>query len=249
MSRRSAAAEPREEPAITEIVQADIERVDGVLGPANGTPPLMMKSLDGPPEVDVERVLKAALHDPFTGSHTHPHPAMDAQGEDDTHEHEHGHDGDADHGHAHPVEKAEMVDCPTCDGKGKIMGGQRDCPDCEDGKVSADKAASLKKAASKYDAAELKAMAGKGHAMKNPGGAPSYPIGDEEDLDNAIHAVGRGGADHDAIRQHVIAGAKRLGQSDKIPENWGADGSLKKAVDDEAPGSPAWEAQDAASLP
>src|SRR5258708_2772693 len=92
------------------------------------------------------------------------------------------------------------------------------------------------------------ATPGKGHAMKNPGGAPSYPIGDEEDLDNAIHAVGRGGADHDAIRQHVIAGAKRLGQSDKIPENWGADGSLKKAVDDEAPGSPAWEAQDAASL-
>ena len=54
----------------------------------------------------------------------------------------------------------------------------------------------------------------------------SYPIADSEDLDNAIHAVGRGGADHDAIRAHIIKRAKALGLTSRIPDNWGADGSL-----------------------
>lgn len=44
MSRkRGTGIAPDEE--LTEIVKAEIERVDGVLGPANGTPPLLMKSL------------------------------------------------------------------------------------------------------------------------------------------------------------------------------------------------------------
>jgi ATP-dependent protease ClpP protease subunit len=44
--------------------------------------------------------------------------------------------------------------------------------------------------ADKYDTEDRRQMAEKGHAM--PDG--SYPVADEEDLGNAIHAVGRGGS-------------------------------------------------------
>lgn len=75
----------------------------------------------------------------------------------------------------------------------------------------------------KYTQKDRDAMAAKGQAM--PDG--SYPIADKQDLQNAIHAVGRGGADHDAIRRHIIKRAKSLGAADMIPDNWNADGSLK----------------------
>jgi HK97 family phage prohead protease len=74
----------------------------------------------------------------------------------------------------------------------------------------------------KYDAAALKKMAANGQAM--PDG--SYPIADGEDLHNAIHAVGRGGGSHNAIRKHIMARAKTLGMSQMIPDNWKADGSI-----------------------
>lgn len=121
----------------------------------------------------------------------------------------------------------------------------------------------------KYNAEDLRHMASTGAAMDNE----SYPIADREDLDRAIRAVGRGGASHDAIRRHIIHRAKALGASSEIPDNWNKDGSLKGDVakemdmDDDAldatvalaepdgdyagmdtdPGSPAWEAIDAAS--
>src|SRR5262249_50896293 len=75
----------------------------------------------------------------------------------------------------------------------------------------------------KYDAEQLRQMAANGEAMKDG----SYPIGDAEDLQNAIDAVGRGGADHDTIRAHIIRRAKALGKSSMIPDNWGSDGSLQ----------------------
>lgn len=124
-------------------------------------------------------------------------------------------------------------------------------------------------AKAKYDADDRKRMAG--HEAMQDG---SYPIADREDLANAIHAVGRGGADHDAIRRHIEARAEALGASSMIPDNWAADGSLKKEravakateLDTDmdpavivaepdgtapgnptTPGSPAWEAIDAAT--
>ncbi len=78
----------------------------------------------------------------------------------------------------------------------------------------------------KYNTDDLKALKAKGHTFP---GTTSYPIDDEEDLDKAIHAVGRGGADHDAIRKYIAARAKAMGFSSKIPDNWNADGSLKGA--------------------
>ena len=83
----------------------------------------------------------------------------------------------------------------------------------------------------KYNADQLKAMAAKGQAMKNASGDPSYPIADEEDLHNAIHAVGRGGGSHNAIRQHIISRAKALGMSSAIPDNWNPDGSMSDSND------------------
>ncbi len=77
----------------------------------------------------------------------------------------------------------------------------------------------------KYNTDDRKRMASAGQAMEDG----SYPIADAEDLDNAIHAVGRGGADHDSIRAHIIKRADALGLSSRIPDNWNSDGSLKAA--------------------
>lgn len=81
----------------------------------------------------------------------------------------------------------------------------------------------------KYSAGDKRKMAASGEAMDDG----SYPVKDEADLDHAIKAVGRGGADHDAIRRHVIKRAKALGKSSEIPGNWNADGSLKQPVSKE----------------
>ena len=83
----------------------------------------------------------------------------------------------------------------------------------------------------KYSSDDLKDMQAKGQAMppSSDGGDPSYPIADESDLKKAIHAVGRGNADHDAIRKHIMARAKALNLMSLIPDNWNADGSLAQA--------------------
>lgn len=79
----------------------------------------------------------------------------------------------------------------------------------------------------KYSAEEVQSLGEKGHAFKNDDGHYSYPIDDVEDLRNAIHAVGLGGEDHDAIRKYVIDMAGVLSATDEIPDNWNSDGSLK----------------------
>ncbi|HEX4395173.1 MAG TPA: hypothetical protein VH084_27115, partial [Mycobacterium sp.] len=84
----------------------------------------------------------------------------------------------------------------------------------------------------KYSAEQLRSMLAAGKAMKNPQGEPSYPIGDKEDLSNAIHAVGRGSGSHDSIRAYIKRRAKALGASDMIPDSWS--GSSKAADTDVA---------------
>jgi hypothetical protein len=116
----------------------------------------------------------------------------------------------------------------------------------DDALIKADYEALIK---AKYNADDLERMAGNGHAMPDR----SYPIEDAQDVHNAVHAVGRGeNNSHAAIRRHVIARAKALGESAQIPDTWAADGSLKQPVakadggDASTPGSPTWEAVDAA---
>ncbi|MCZ1013951.1 hypothetical protein [Streptomyces noursei] len=79
-----------------------------------------------------------------------------------------------------------------------------------------------------YSAKQKRAMVKSGQAMKNSSGEPSYPIKSKSDLRKAIRAVGRGGADHNKIRAHVIKRATVLGLSNMIPDNWKADGSMKE---------------------
>lgn len=82
----------------------------------------------------------------------------------------------------------------------------------------------------KYKQSEIDEMGKKGEAFgPDSDGHYSYPIGDEEDLKNAIRAVGRGNADHDAIRKYIIGRAKALKLSSLIPDNWNSDGSLKES--------------------
>ena len=78
----------------------------------------------------------------------------------------------------------------------------------------------------KYDTAQLKALKAAGHTLP---GTTSYPIDDQDDLEKAIKAVGRGNADHDTIRKYIIGRAKDMGLSDLIPDDWNADGSIKRS--------------------
>ena len=68
-----------------------------------------------------------------------------------------------------------------------------------------------------YSTEERERMADKGQAL--PDG--SFPIADEEDLRNAIQAIGRA-SDPDAARAHIRKRARALGLSDLIPESWTA---------------------------
>jgi hypothetical protein len=78
-----------------------------------------------------------------------------------------------------------------------------------------------------YTAEEKHDALAAGEAMKNPEGDPAYTIKTKADLRKAIKAVGRGNADHDAIRKHIIKRAKALGLESMVPDTWNADGSLK----------------------
>lgn len=65
----------------------------------------------------------------------------------------------------------------------------------------------------------------------------SYPIttcDGENSVSTAVKAVGRGGADHDAIRAHIMKRADSLGCASLIPENWNSDGSLKAGAEAES---------------
>lgn len=73
-----------------------------------------------------------------------------------------------------------------------------------------------------YSVAELKALLAKGETMPDM----SYPVANKADLQNAIHAVGRSGDSHNAVRKYLIGRAKALGASDMIPGDWNADGSM-----------------------
>ena len=161
-------------------------------------------------------------HAPMTGTHTHAHPAYGAA---DHEAHEHSHDGDANHDHPHPYD-------PDGDGDDdSSASGDTDhdyvLPDGSPGPKAGNHWHPHLSNADKYKQADRDKMAKSGEAM--PDG--SYPIADAEDLDNAIHAVGRGGADHDAIRAHIIKRAAALGLSSRIPDNWNSDGSLKSSPD------------------
>ena len=77
-----------------------------------------------------------------------------------------------------------------------------------------------------YDDEERMEMAKGGMAMADG----SYPIKDEEDLKNAIMAVGRA-SNPDEVKMHCQKRAKELGKEDMIPDNW--DEETKKPEEEE----------------
>lgn len=130
------------------------------------------------------------------------------------------------------------VDCPTCDGTGKINANTTKCPDCDgSGKVMEERADELNGVAaedraaiveyrSKYTSEQLAQMLKDGKAMANAKGDPSYPIGDADDLDKAIKMVGLGNKAGPTIRKHIMKCAADLGLSSKIPSTWNNDGTI-----------------------
>lgn len=80
------------------------------------------------------------------------------------------------------------------------------------------------------DTAQRRKLAAKGKAMPGGDAGGRFPIRNAEDLAKAIRAVGRakgGEAGRAAVRRFIIRRARELGLSNKIPTNWGSDGSLK----------------------
>lgn len=87
-----------------------------------------------------------------------------------------------------------------------------------DGSMDFDDSAYEKICKRTFSADDRKKATESGAAM--PGGR--YPIENAADLENAIHAVGRGKGSHAAIRSHIMSRARALGASDKIPADWKA---------------------------
>lgn len=105
-------------------------------------------------------------------------------------------------------------------------------PDLKDDRVSLDEqriALYEQETREKYSEDDRKKLAAKGHAMKDG----SYPIVDEEDLHNAIHAVGRGkNNSHDSIRAHIKKRAAAMGKTSMLPDEWSGKGPEAKAAED-----------------
>lgn len=81
----------------------------------------------------------------------------------------------------------------------------------------------------KYSQSQIDEMGKKGRAFgPDADGHFSYPIADHEDVKNAVHAVGRGNADHQMIRRFIMKRADAIGASHLIPDTWNSDGSLAR---------------------
>ncbi len=79
----------------------------------------------------------------------------------------------------------------------------------------------------KYTDDQIEKLGLEGKAFRNPDGHYSFPIVDYEDLQGAIKAVGRSGADHNEVRAFIISRAKAMGQMQAIPDLWCSDGRIE----------------------
>jgi hypothetical protein len=75
-----------------------------------------------------------------------------------------------------------------------------------------------------FTTAKREELGKQGHALKNPDGSFSFPIENEDDLDNAIQSIGRA-SDEEAAKQFIIKRAKDLNLTSKLPEDWMDGGS------------------------
>lgn len=84
------------------------------------------------------------------------------------------------------------------------------------------------------DAATMKRLVQQGKAMPAPGQARPgrFNIRNASELDDAIKAVGRvPAAGRPKVRKFIMARAKALGLSSRIPDTWDSSGNLKSGSD------------------
>lgn len=123
------------DPGITELVEFEVTRVDGVVSPANGFPVLMMKGLGDPDGLAKAEDAGDGEPEAVPGK---PCPTCGQKVDGSVVRAHVRRKGAAKAGGGDPVK------CPTCHGDGKIMGNKRDCPDCDaTGKVTPAKAEQL----------------------------------------------------------------------------------------------------------
>lgn len=80
------------------------------------------------------------------------------------------------------------------------------------------------------DTQTRKNLAKQGKAIPGGSSGGRFPIRNGEELSKAIQAVGRasGGEEGRAkVRRFIMKRARALGLSNRIPDNWAPDGSLK----------------------
>lgn len=73
-------------------------------------------------------------------------------------------------------------------------------------------------------------LAKQGKAMPGGSSGGRFPIRNESELGKAIQAVGRASGGEEGrrkVRRFIIKRARALGLSNRIPDNWNPDGSLK----------------------
>lgn len=73
-------------------------------------------------------------------------------------------------------------------------------------------------APAKYDTAQLQALADKDQVFNKD--EMNFPIGDCEDVANAVQGLGRANADHDAIKGYIIGVAMKINCVDSLPPDW-----------------------------
>jgi Zn finger protein HypA/HybF involved in hydrogenase expression len=89
---------------------------------------------------------------------------------------------------------AASVSCALCGDSGTIRDGNMTCPDCKGAHTAAT-----------FNTAQRDKLAKSGEAM--PDG--SFPIRNQADLENAVHAMGRA-ANPDAVKAHILKRAEAL---------------------------------------
>jgi HK97 family phage prohead protease len=73
----------------------------------------------------------------------------------------------------------------------------------------------------RYSSAEVQALGKAGKAFKKVNGVYAWPIVDEEDLRNAIHAIGRAPKSEVlAVKRWILFSAERVGRKGMVPSGW-----------------------------
>lgn len=71
------------------------------------------------------------------------------------------------------------------------------------------------------NAAFRQKLLAKGQAMPNDDGPPKFPINDGDDVAKAAALHGQVDAsDQPAVKRHIIKVAKKIGATDRLPDDW-----------------------------